>query len=117
MFVAVKRLLRSYVQGGLIARAESLVARIVPRIPPGATVVDIGCGAGYVTESLRRHAFRVLPVDIDNHAIEGFWLIVADARALPLHPGRCNVALMVSMLHHCLDPDAVLAEAAASPRA
>lgn len=83
------------------------------------TVADIGCGNGaYLAELARRqHAGRVVGVDLSAGML---WsararagdaaLLAADAAALPLADGRCDVVLASHMLYHLPCPQAALRE-------
>lgn len=95
-------------------------------IGPGDTLVDLGCGPGYVS---LRAAERVGPqggvLAVDRSAealafLEGIIALHelrqirphrADVRALPADWARAKGALLTMMLHHDDDPAAVLAAA------
>lgn len=95
-------------------------------IGPGDTLVDLGCGPGYVS---LRAAERVGPqggvLAVDRSAealafLEGIIALHelrqirprrADVRALPADRARAKGALLTMMLHHDDDPAAVLAAA------
>lgn len=44
--------------------AEPLLDRLVARLPVGGTVVDLGCGPGWETESLERRGLHAVGVDV-----------------------------------------------------
>jgi SAM-dependent methyltransferase len=69
-------------------RAVALVAAHAP-VPPGATVLDLACGAGRHVEHLRDHGFRALGLDLSADLLrvargDGLPVIRADMRVLPV---------------------------------
>ena len=105
---------------------EAIVSDYLGRLPlgDGATVVEIGCGAGAVTRRIAAHAPGASVTGYDPS--EGF---VAEARkragappnlafevasgeALPLETGSVDAAVMHTVLTHVERPGALLAEAA-----
>lgn len=83
------------------------------------TVADIGCGNGAYLAALsaRGHAGPVLGVDLSAGMLRaarlrapGAALAAADAAALPVRDGACDVALAAHMLYHVPDPSAAAAE-------
>jgi SAM-dependent methyltransferase len=90
----------------------------------GQTALDVGCGTGRALPHLRGAVGpggRVLGVDLtpemlatarrygrDRHG----WLVLADARRLPLGAGRVDAAFAAGLLPHLPDPDSGLTELA-----
>lgn len=87
-------------------------------IPPGGTVLDIGCGGGRLSQLAARHAARVVGIDYDPRNI-------AIARAENVHPHvefrlgdvtallpgeQFDLALLVAVLEHIEDVDQLLTE-------
>ncbi|MGW5052261.1 methyltransferase domain-containing protein [Actinokineospora sp. NPDC004072] len=92
------------------ARVRDLLA-----LPPGAAVVDVGCGTGHAAGELVGH--RVVGVDLDPEAVAtarsrhpGVF-VVADAAALPLADGSVRGYRAMRLLHLVPDAGAVLREA------
>ncbi|TPW19644.1 MAG: hypothetical protein FD126_2476 [Elusimicrobia bacterium] len=86
--------------------------RVLSRdIPPGACVVDVGAASGLLSDLMRREnggrhrAVDVAPWTMGSVPVEWY-----DGRVLPLADGEADVAVCVTVLHHCPDPDAVLRE-------
>jgi ubiquinone/menaquinone biosynthesis C-methylase UbiE len=93
--------------------------------PPGARVLEVGCGPGWLWEEaavLPRHDVRATLVDL-SHGMVGEALgrareagvsaaagLVADAAQLPLAVAEFEVAIANHMLYHLADPAAGVAE-------
>ncbi len=87
-------------------------------IPPGGSVLDIGCGGGRLSQMAARHAGRVVGIDYDPRNIA-----IARAGNTQPHvefrlgdvrtvlPGeQFDVALLVAVLEHIQDVDQLLRE-------
>jgi SAM-dependent methyltransferase len=91
---------------------------------PGHQVLDLGVGAGWTTEWLRRLNVRVVAVDISHDMLSiGSQRIPAPARVvagdlevLPFMPRSFDRALCLNALHHLADPGAALREVHATLR-
>ncbi len=57
---------------------ESVIERIVEEVTPDDTVLEIGPGAGFVTENIVKKAKKVYAVEIDEDAIEALHHIKTD---------------------------------------
>ena len=57
---------------------ESVIERIVEEVTPDDTVLEIGPGAGFVTENIVNKAQKVYAVEIDEDAIEALQHIKTD---------------------------------------
>ncbi len=95
-------------------RIRRLAGEIAQRLPHGANVLDVGCGSGDL-------AALILTLRPDV-AIRGIDVLVRPDTAIPVeqydghhipHPdGAFDAAIVVDVLHHTDDPEAVLAEIA-----
>lgn len=98
-------------------------------LPKNATVVDLGCGTGRLTELLVPFAQRVVAVDGSEAMIEAartrlrethgpsvdegkIEFCLAQLQNLPLDSAQADVALMVLVAHYVSDPAAAFVEAA-----
>ncbi len=91
-------------------------------IPPGSTVLDVGCGPGVVARALTARGCKVWGLERDparansarNHCVE---VLEADVEAVSLSEefaGRSfDVVLFLDVLEHLRDPQAALAGAEA----
>jgi SAM-dependent methyltransferase len=88
------------------------IERILARLEPGSTVVDLGCGPGEPATRLLSAAHRVLGVDVSAGqlmiaaaAAPGALLVRADMTELALRPGSVDAVVSFYALGH-LPPDA-----------
>jgi len=91
--------------------AEKLV-HLTPLLRPGERILDIGAGNCVLCEELLRRGYQVTPLDvIDLSFVPAVRPALFDGTTLPFPPGRFDVALLVTVLHHAHDPDRLVAEA------
>jgi SAM-dependent methyltransferase len=75
-------------------------------------VLDVGAGNCILCQELGRRGYDVVPVDIKNLSfVDEIAPVVYDGTTLPFGNESFDVALLITVLHHAPDPDAVLAEA------
>jgi ubiquinone/menaquinone biosynthesis C-methylase UbiE len=92
-------------------RVEEKLRDITPDLKPGDRILDLGSGNCVLVEQLRARGFDVQPVDLANLSfIPGIAPVLYDGRTLPFPDNSFDVALVITVLHHTRDPDAVLAE-------
>lgn len=97
------------------ADATQLLAARVPLA--GAVALDVGGGAGYLTEALRSAGVRCVLVDHDAHELG--WRgppkpgsVVADGCRLPVGTGSVDLVVSCNVLEHVPAPFALVDEAA-----
>jgi ubiquinone/menaquinone biosynthesis C-methylase UbiE len=88
------------------------------RLPPGATVVDVGCGTARAVAELAEHGARAIGVDPDPAMLAAarsrfpdIDVRAADAAELPLGDGQAHGYRADKVYHVLPDPHAALAEA------
>lgn len=84
-------------------------------IPPGASVLDVGCGDGQTSGKwLSDNGRRYIGVDISANAVDearrsGLEAIkVEDASVLPFDAGSFDAVVCIEVLEHLFDPKAAL---------
>ncbi|MBM4295955.1 MAG: class I SAM-dependent methyltransferase [Deltaproteobacteria bacterium] len=90
---------------GLVYRR--FVGDLAAGVPPGATLLDVGAGPGYLLEALarKRPDLQALGLDIDygmlrrGPASKQFTPVVGDAQALPFRAGAFHQVLATFSLH------------------
>ena len=109
-----------------LMRGEIAAFRRLADLPPGATVLDMGCGRGSSVRLILKtfRPARVVAFDIDSTLIdqarrrlapllgETVELHVADATRLPFGDEEFDAAFELGMLHHVPDWRAALRETA-----
>lgn len=84
-----------------------------PHLTANQSIVDIGCGAGSVTTLLRANGHAVTPLDVRAQSLTPAVVpVLFDGRNIPVGTRQFDVALLLTVLHHTNDPEALLAEAA-----
>jgi SAM-dependent methyltransferase len=80
-------------------------------LPPGARVVDLGCGSGTFTEQLRQAGYSAAGLDISPKLIAlgrvrhpDLELIEGDVEDLPFAPESFDGVLLSGLVHHLPDP-------------
>lgn len=94
-------------------RVEVLARELAAQLPQGGRVLDIGCGSGDIAAAVmaRRPDVQIEGVDVLVRPNTRIPVTAYDGSRLP-HPDKSfDVAMMVDVLHHTDDPEAVLAEA------
>jgi len=86
------------------------------------SVLDVGCGGGFITHSLSAAGFQATGVDYSSlalmaavaqdHTVRGGQYSVADAHRLPFADGKFDGVVLSEVLEHVEDPASVLEEAA-----
>jgi len=94
--------------------ADQVVAR---HLSPGATVLDFGCGPGFLSSALSRHAATVIACDISdgvlacaeviNPAPNIEYALVLPAGPLPLSDESVDLICSFAVLQHVTDGDLV----------
>jgi len=82
-------------------------------------VLDIGCGAGFLSNHLAREGFDVTAVDLSSSCIhiarirdetKSVKYMVADAYQLPFGPGSFDIVTCTDLLEHVANPQKILNE-------
>ncbi|MBF9131553.1 methyltransferase domain-containing protein [Plantactinospora sp. S1510] len=88
------------------------------RLPPGGTVVDVGCGTARAVAELAEHGARAIGVDLDptmlaaaRRRFPDIDVRAADATVLPLGDGQAHGYRADKVYHVLPDPHAALADA------
>jgi SAM-dependent methyltransferase len=94
-------------------RVRVLAERLAPLIPQGASVLDIGCGDGRIDELIlsRRTDLRIKGLETRLRAKASTPVEAFDGRTIPLADKSVDVGLLIDVLHHAEDPQALLREA------
>lgn len=92
-------------------RSERLAERLFPHLEAGQRVLDVGTGLGCLAHILRERGLMVVALDRENIAVCGARSpVLGDGVALPFRDNTFDAALLVTVLHHTLQPDRLLRE-------
>lgn len=92
-------------------RAEFLFNGVRQHIVPGQTVLDLGAGDGLLAEYLHtRMSCPVHAYDIEERSLCSIPVKRYDGSHVPLDDRSVDVAICVTVLHHCPDPPAIVRE-------
>src|SRR4051812_11408903 len=82
------------------------VSLVAPHVDRGMSVLDVGCGEGYVAAELAaRGVPEVHGVDIcDIRRTDALPFSLYDGRRLPFPDGRFDLVMLNFVLHHVPDP-------------
>ncbi|HEU5317788.1 MAG TPA: methyltransferase domain-containing protein [Chloroflexota bacterium] len=89
------------------------VALVRSLAPPGARVLDVGCGTGTLAAALREARFSVYGLDASTGMLaqlggQGRGVPAAGfGERLPFREGSFDVAITVATLHHITDPQRI----------
>lgn len=84
---------------------------LLNEVPPGARVVEVGAGPGFLSEASRqrRGDLRWLATDLSDADWND---VVADAHRLPLRDGSVDAVLGLDVIHHLARPGEFLTQVA-----
>ena len=97
----------------LSRRVRVLSEQFARLIPPGASVLDVGCGDGFISELLqfRRPDVRVRGVDVLVRKHTHVPIQIFDGHHLPFEDSAFDVVMFSDVLHHTVDPSILQREA------
>ena len=97
---------------GLDRRAELFVSIFKELIPSSAKVLDIGGGWGFYVEPLERaRNCEVTVLDVREPRFRKAPVVVYEGDKLPFADQSFDVSLLITVLHHVVSPERLLAEA------
>jgi 2-polyprenyl-6-hydroxyphenyl methylase / 3-demethylubiquinone-9 3-methyltransferase len=105
-----------------LLRAENRLRNpwIASKLPSPCTVLDLGCGAGFLTNELAKLGHRVTGVDLSENSLEvaqrldatkQVQYLKADATATALESASFDAVCAMDILEHVQDPAALVKEA------
>jgi ubiquinone/menaquinone biosynthesis C-methylase UbiE len=93
-------------------RAEDIFKKIEKYLGKNDKILELGAGTCHIVEFLRNRNFDVTPLDVINISfIDGINPIIYDGKTIPFKDNYFDISLLITVLHHCQDPEDVLKEA------
>ena len=91
-----------FISKGHRTDALHTLSLLAPHVRPGDSVLDVGCGYGYVLDQLgRRERVECMGIDIvDQRAVADHPFALWDGRTIPFEDGRFDVVMLNFVLHH-----------------
>jgi len=103
-------IVRYFAHGALEARAEKIVRLFENQIPQGSRVLDLGGGWGFYAEPLKTRGHEHLVLDVVNPGYQKAPVMLYDGSKIPFPDQSFDVTILVTMLHHVPDPQALFKE-------
>lgn len=92
--------------------ARFKLERIGAYLSRDTEILDIGVGSGSVSLLLEQKGYKVTPLDVrDKTLTERVKPVIYDGSVIPYSDKSFDTALLLTVLHHTKDPEAVLREA------
>jgi ubiquinone/menaquinone biosynthesis C-methylase UbiE len=92
-------------------RVQEKLAEISSHLDLADRVLDVGAGNCILCQELGRRGYDVVPVDLENLSfVDEIVPVAYDGTTLPFGDDSFDVALVITVLHHVPDPNAVLVE-------
>jgi SAM-dependent methyltransferase len=88
---------------------EQVLAWLKREIPPGSTVLEVGCGLGFFLHAMRKEGFNAVGLDVaqtvvDLNRKDGFQVWHGPVSSMPSDWVKPQAVVSFFMLHHLDDP-------------
>lgn len=81
-------------------------------IPFGSKVLDIGAGRGFIAKDIaEKRKVDVTLLDVVNFNQTNLPFVLYNGETIPFSENSFDVSLLITVLHHCDEPENVLSEA------
>jgi SAM-dependent methyltransferase len=95
----------------LVGRSYDMAAEIARVLPSGATVLDVGCGSGFIAHHLAALSrASVTGLDVRRSVDAPIPFVCFDGARIPFPDSSFDAALLCYVLHHARDQRAFLLE-------
>lgn len=104
-------MVRSFPGFGLDKRAEFFTGIFENHLKPSSDVLDIGGGWGFYAAPLEKRGHHVTVLDVVKPGFQKAPVVIYPGGRMPFDDRTFDASMMVTMLHHTPDPEAILKEA------
>ena len=104
-------IVRRYAYPDLEKRAESFTALFEKYLSPKSHVLDVGGGWGFYVDPLNRRGHEATVLDVIKPSLQRAPVVVYPGGRFPFPDKSFDASILITMLHHCPDPEAILREA------
>lgn len=104
---------RLHERGIMRQRAQRLADHLARLIPKNNSVLDVGCGDGYLDLRLleQRPDLKIQGVEVSSRTPSQFPVTYFDGSVLPFENASFDTVMFIDVLHHTDDPLVLLREA------
>ena len=93
-------------------RARRVAGHVLPFIPEGARVLDVGSGNGLIAEEIKRQKNAALSLlDVIDWNISTFPVTLFDGKHVPFGDKEFAVVTLIDVVHHSEDENVLMQEA------
>lgn len=103
-------IVRHFAHGALELRAEKIVQLFENQIPKGSRILDLGGGWGFYAEPLKKRGHEHLVLDILSPGYQKAPVVLYDGSKIPFPDQSFDVTILMTMLHHVTEPQALFKE-------
>lgn len=96
---------------GLDRRADFFTGIFENYLPRESRVLDIGGGWGFYGEPLTRRGHKVTVLDVCRPGYQKEPVVIYGGSRIPFADASFDASCLITVLHHCADPAAVIKEA------
>ena len=96
---------------GLDRRAELFVGLFESQLPQHSRILDLGGGWGFYVEPLVQRGHQVIVLDVVKPAIQKAPVVIYEGEKIPFNDKSFDATLLITVLHHMADPEAIIQEA------
>ena len=103
-------IVRCFAHGALETRAERIVRLFENQIPRESRILDLGGGWGFYAEPLKKRGHQSLVLDVVNPGYQKAPVVLYEGSKIPFPDQSFDVTILMTMLHHVPDPQALVKE-------
>jgi len=93
-------------------RIALIISRIKKYLPQNKKILDIGCGLGLLSSTIKRNGYDLTVLDVHDISIsENIKPIIFDGSDLPFDKNTFDTTLFITVLHHTPNPELLVKEA------